>query len=183
MNGIHTTLILTVALGAVFLQATFTTPREIVGAQVDPLPALMVYTAMYANIWAMALLAILGSLWQSALSADPPGVAMLPLFLVGAVVEINRKYIARQKRFARFVIGTAASALVPLAVVFILLSTGHQPLLSWLSLWQLLVVAVGGGLATLAVFPFMDCLRNALLRPEPQKGYRFEEEMTGNEEW
>lgn len=183
MSGIHTTLILIVALIAVFLQVTCTSARELFGAQPNPLPALMVYTALHANIGSMAMLAILGSLWQSALSADPPGIAMLPLFLIGTAVELNRQYIARQKWFARFIIGTAASALLPLTVLFILLSLGHQPLLSWLSLWQLFITAIGGGLITLAVFPIMAKLREWLVEPEKANGYRFEDDLAESEEW
>lgn len=183
MRGTRTILILSVALVAVFFQTTCTLFRDPFGAQIDPLPALMVYTAMFANIGAMTMLAIFGSLWQSAMSADPPGIAMLPLFLIGAVVEFNRQYIARQKWFARFIIGTAASAIAPLMTVFILLSMGFQPLISWLSLWQLLITAVGGGLITLAVFQIMKWLKNMFIESEQNSGYQFEGETAGNEEW
>ena len=112
MNWFHTMSILLAALIGVFLEAAVTFPRDLLGAQINPLPALVVYAALHSNLATLTLVVICGSLWQSALSADPLGIALLPLFLVGTFIEFNRKQFARRERFVRFTLGTAASASV-----------------------------------------------------------------------
>jgi len=47
--------------------------REWLGAQVDLLPALMVYAALYTGLANVAGLAVLGGLWFDGLSANPLG--------------------------------------------------------------------------------------------------------------
>jgi hypothetical protein len=171
MNAYHTTIILLAALFGVFLEATLTIPRDLLGAQVNPLPALMVYAALQSNVATLTLLAICGSLWQRSLSADPLGIALLPLFMVGIFIEYNRRQFARRERFVRFALGTAASASVSLLTLFLLLTLGHKPLLNGFTLWQWLVMAIGGGLLTLLIFPLLGRLREILSDKPRQDGY------------
>ena len=162
MNWFHTASVLLAALIGVFQEATFTLPRDLLGAQINPMPALVVYAALHSNLVTLTFLVISGSLWQSSLSADPLGITLLPLFLVGILIELNRKQFARRERFVRFTLGTAASASVPLLTLFLLLTAGCEPILNWVSLWQWLVMAVGGGLLTLLIFPVLDWFKRAL---------------------
>jgi hypothetical protein len=171
MNWFHRISILLAALIGVFLEATVTLPRDLLGAQVNPLPALVVYAALHSNLATLTLLIICGSLWQSSLSADPLGIAILPLFLVGAFIEFNRKQFARRERFVRFTLGTAASASVPLLTLFLLLTIGHEPTLNWFSLWQWLVMAVGGGLLTLLAFFVLDWFKEVLTHNPKKRAY------------
>jgi hypothetical protein len=171
MNWFHTTCILLAALVCVFLEAAVTLPRDLFGAQVNPLPALVVYTALQSNVATLTLLVVCGSLWQSSLSADPPGIALLPLFLVGVFIEFNRRQFVRREHFVRFTLGTAASASVPLLTLFLLLTIGHEPILNWFSLWQWLVVSVGGGISTLLAFLVLDWLKIALSYNPKKRAY------------
>jgi hypothetical protein len=171
MNWFHTISILLAALIGVFLEVVVDLPRNLLGAQINPLPALVVYAALQSNLATLTLLAICGSLWQSSLSADPLGIALFPLFLVGVFIELNRRQFARRERFVRFTLGTAASASVPLFTLFLLLTMGHEPILSWLSLWQWLVMAVGGGLLTLLAFHVLDWLKGVLSHNPKKRAY------------
>ena len=171
MNWFHTASILLAALIGVFLEATITLPRDLLGAQINPMPALVVYAALHSNLVTLTFLVISGSLWQSSLSADPLGIALLPLFLVGILIEFNRKQFARRERFVRFTLGTAASASVPLLTLFLLLTAGCEPILNWVSLWQWLVMAVGGGLLTLLIFPVLDWFKGALSHNPKKRAY------------
>ena len=56
-------------------------PRRAIwlGAQIDLLPALMVYAALNAGLPTVALLAVFGGLWFDTLSANPLGISILPL--------------------------------------------------------------------------------------------------------
>jgi len=54
--------------------------------------------------------------------------------------------------FAQSILGLSASAFVPAATLLLLLTGGHAPALSWFSVWQWLVMSVGGAIATPALF-------------------------------
>ena len=113
MNLLQTILILAAAFLAVFGEAALSAPRHWLGAQVDLLPALMVYAALNTDIVTVSLLAVLGGLWFDSLSANPLGVSILPLFAVGFPIYLRRDLILRELPFAQFVLGAAASAAVP----------------------------------------------------------------------
>ena len=112
MNVFRTILILAAAFLAVFGEATLPVLHRWLGAQVDLLPVLMVYAALNADIATVSLLAVLGGLWFDALSANPLGISILPLFAVGFVIYLRRDLILRELSFAQLVLGTTASAIV-----------------------------------------------------------------------
>ena len=131
MNVLQTILILAAAFLAVFVESAFQLPRHLFGAQVDLLPALMIYAALNTNVVTVSLLAALGGLWFDALSANPLGVSILPLFAVGFPICLRRDLILRELPFAQVFLGAAASATVPLLCVLLLLTGGREPLLGW----------------------------------------------------
>jgi hypothetical protein len=165
MNVLQTILILTAAFLAVFLEAAFQLPRHLFGAQVDLLPALMIYAALNADIVTVSLLGVLGGLWFDALSANPLGVSILPLFAVGFPVHLWRDLILRELPFAQMILGGAASAAAPALGVLLLLSGGLAPLLGWGSLWPWLVMTAGGALATPVLFTLFEWCQHALGHP------------------
>ena len=110
MNVFNTILILAAAFLAVFAEAAFQLPRQLFGAQVDLLPALMIYAALNTNVVTVSLLAVFGGLWFDSLSANPLGVSILPLFAVGFLICLQRDLILRELPFAQLVLGAAASA-------------------------------------------------------------------------
>ena len=83
MNIFQTILILAAAFLAVFGEATLSAPRNLLGAQIDLLPALMVYAALNSGLPTIALLAMFGGLWFDTLSANPLGISILPLAAIG----------------------------------------------------------------------------------------------------
>ena len=152
MSTQNVIMIYVAAFLAVFGQATLPGLREWLGAQVDLLPALMVYTAMYASLVNVAFLALLGGLWFDTLSANPLGITVLPLFLTGLIIFTQRDLILRDLPFAQMVLGAGASAVAPLGTVLLMLSAGKSLLLDWGSLWQWVVMIAGGAVATPVVF-------------------------------
>jgi len=162
MNFFKSILVLAFAFLAVFGEATLSAPRAWLGAQVDLLPALMVYAALNTGLPTVAALAILGGIWFDTLSANPLGLSILPLFLVGWLIQLRRDLILRDLTFAQFVLGTAASGAVPLLAVLLMLSGGKELLLGWGSLWQWLVMTAVGGLATPFIFRLVDWFNRRL---------------------
>jgi cell shape-determining protein MreD len=178
MNFFRTILILAAAFLAVFGEATFPVLRHWLGAQVDLLPVLMVYAALNTDLATISLLAVLGGLWFDALSANPFGASILPLFAVGFVIYLRRDLILRELSFAQLVLGTLASAAVPVLSILLLLTAGKQPLLGWGSLWQWLVMTAGGAAATPLVFALFDWCNRALgYQPRTETSFRPDREI------
>ncbi|MGB7768419.1 MAG: hypothetical protein WBN22_06140 [Verrucomicrobiia bacterium] len=178
MNMFNTVLILSAALLAVFGEAAFPLLPHWLGAQVNLLPALMVYAALNAGIGTIALLAVLGGSWFDALSANPFGVSILPLFAVGFVIYLKRDLILRELPFAQFVLGAMVSAVTPGLTVLLLLTGGQNPLLGWGSIWQWLVMTAGGAVATPVIFEFFNRCHHALgYQPQTETSFRPDREI------
>lgn len=169
MNWLETLLILGAAFLAVFAEAADSGWRNLVGAQVDLLPPLMVYAGLRSGLTTVVLLAFLGGLSLDSLSANPLGVSVLPLFAAGLGVYIGREFILREQAFAQAVLGLGASAAVPLFTLVVLLTTGHKPLLGWGTLWQLAVMSAGGGFLSPLVFLVFDRLHALLAHARVQE--------------
>ncbi len=155
--------VLVAAYLAVFCESAFGGLRGLLGAQVDLLPALMVYAALRTDITTVALTAALGGLWFDSFSSNSLGVTVLPLFAVGLAILLYRDLILRDQTFAQAVVGLFASATVPALVLLVQLTTGHKPMLGWGTLWQWLVVSLGGAAATPVVFWLFALLHRAFV--------------------
>ena len=166
MNWLDTIFVLFAAFLVVFWEAAFQGVRHLLGAQIDLLPPLMVYASLCAGLNTAMLLALCGGLWFDSLSANPLGISVLPLLVIGVAIYASRELILRSQTFAQLVIGLAASIAVPLITLLLLLSTGHQPLLGWGTLWQVLVMGFGGALATPVFFELFGWLHRKLGRVE-----------------
>jgi len=162
LTAFRLTAVLLLALAFVFLQAAFTWPRGLLGAQVDLLPALMVFTALRLGMGSIITLAFVGGLSMDALSLNPLGVSPLPLCLVGMGIHAKREQILREEVVAQVLLGMAAGALVPFGTLLLILTAGESPLLGLGFLWDWVVLTVGSGVASPLIFKFIHWLENAL---------------------
>jgi rod shape-determining protein MreD len=178
MNPFKSILILAFAFLAVFAEATLSAPRHWLGAQIDLLPALMIYAALNAGLPTIALLAVFGGIWFDTLSANPLGISILPLAAIGWPVYLRRDLILRDLPFAQFVLGAAASAVAPALLLLLLLSGGKELLLGWGTLWQWIVMTAVGAVATPFIFSLMDACNRALgYQPRIESGFRLDREI------
>jgi hypothetical protein len=178
VNWRSTIFILAAAFLAVFLEASVGILRNVLGAQIDLLPALMVYTALTHGIATISLLAVCGGLWFDSLSLNPLGASVLPLLLIGWPIYRSRELLMREHLYAQVILGAVAGALQPLATLFILLNKGAAPILGWFSIWQWIVMTVGSGLATPICFKFFDGLRRTFeYQPITQTSFRPDREI------
>jgi len=178
MSWLNTIALLLVAFLAVFLESCFRPLRNLLGAQIDLLPALVVYASLTAGISTVALVATLGGFWFDSLSANPLGISVLPLVVIGFSLHYCRDLILREQLYAQFMLGLAASAAAPLFIVLSLIGAGVEPLLGWWSLWQWLVMALGGAAFTPACFRLFDRFNRAFnYQPELQTSFRPDREI------
>ena len=178
MTFLKPILILSFAFLGVFGEATLSAPRQWLGAQIDVLPALMIYAALRSDIVTVSLLAVLGGMWFDSFSANPLGISILPLFVVGYPIYLRRELILRDLPFAQVMLGTAASALVPALTLLLLLNGGKQPLIGWGSLWQWFVMTAGGAAATPVIFALFEwCGRTLGYQRRTEMGFRPDREI------
>jgi rod shape-determining protein MreD len=162
MTTLPNILILLAVILAVFAGGAFNGLRQLLGAQVDLLPALMVYTALSSGPPMMLTVAVVGGLCFDSLSANPLGTSVLPLLIIGFLLQLRRDLILREQIYAQFVLGLLASAVAPIISILILLTLGYSPLLGWGSLWQWTVMTVGGAVATPVFFVVFSWLNRVL---------------------
>jgi len=178
MNPLNSILILAATFVVVFCEAAFSGIRHLIGAQIDLLPALVVCASLRAGVATLTLVSVLGGLLFDALSGNPLGVSVLPLFVVGFAISLKSELILRDQGYAQFVLGLLASALVPAMVLLMLLSGGRTPLLGWGSLWQWGVMSLGGAACTPALFKFFDlCERSLNYRRAHESSFRQDREI------
>ncbi len=162
MNLAHLLFLLTAAFLAVFAQAAFPVGRMLLGAQIDLLPPLVVYTALSSTLSGVCLVSVWGGLLFDSLSANPLGTSLAPLLLTGVAIYINRELILKDQVFAQAVLGTCAGAAFALISLLILLHLGNRPALGWGTLWQIAVTATGGGVLTPITYRFFGWLHHHL---------------------
>jgi rod shape-determining protein MreD len=161
-HRLNTILVLLVAFLVVFLQSICTGFRDLVGAQPDLLPGLVVYVSLSCGISDLVLLCLAGGLWVDSLSTNPLGVTVLPLFLIGFGLRRYRGLLARDQVNAQWMLGAGAHAIAPLLTLVLLWSMNQNPLIGWFSLWQWFVVTLLGAAATPLWFRLFDRMSNAL---------------------
>lgn len=162
VNWLSTACLFGAAFVAVFWEAAFGGVRHLVGAQIDLLPPLMVYAGLCMGVTTVTLLAVCAGLWFDSLSANPLGVTVLPLFVIGLTIHLKRELILRDETFAQLVLGLGASAVAPVLTVLLLLTMGCNPLLGWGTLWQFVVLCLGGAIATPIWFELFGWLQRTL---------------------
>lgn len=178
MNVLNSILVLVTAFLCVFGQAVLTGPRNLLGAQVDLLPALMIYAALSCNIGVLCMLAIFGGLWFDSLSANPLGISILPLFIISFPVFLQRDLILRELPFAQLILGGVASAAAPLITMLLLFTAGKHPLIGWGTLWQWIVMTAGGAVATPFFFALFGWCDKALgYQPRTETSFRPDREI------
>ena len=161
MNYLPSIALLGVTYVTVFLTSWLTGIHGLLGVRIDLLPALMVYCGLTTGWAPLSLVAILGGLWFDSLSANPLGVSVLPLFLIGFVIERNKDLILRDEPYAQFFLGAAASGLAPVWTFLLLVGAGFKPLFGWGSLWQWLWMGLIGGACAPLFFWLFDRINAA----------------------
>lgn len=159
MRAIHPALLLLATYLTVFLECRVTFVRDLLGVQLDLLPAIVVYASLTTNLATVALLAVSGGLWFDALSMNPTGVTVFPLLATGLGLLWFRDLILTDQSYARHALGFGASVAVPALGLLLMMSIGARPLVGWGTLWTLLMLGTVGALATPLMFFLFERLR------------------------
>lgn len=178
LSWVSTILILLAAYGLIYLESALTIFRKWTGAQPDLIPGLVVYIGLSAGLGELTLFAVIAGIWMDALSANPLGISVLPLFATGWFLRQYRGLVVRDQIHTQWIFGAAAHALVPLATVLLLWFCGRHPLIGWFSLWQWFVMILLGTAFTPVWFQLFDwCSKTFNYRPAGAQSFRPDREI------
>ncbi|MDP6893571.1 MAG: rod shape-determining protein MreD [Verrucomicrobiota bacterium] len=129
-------------LGAYFLtfmQSHWHGPRLWLGFQPDLTPALLVFVGMTMGARYISTVALATGLWLDSLSANPFGISVFPLFLVGWIVFYIREKIMTKEFMAQLYLGVIASLTVFLFQLILLGMLSVNPMIGWeIVFWSIL---------------------------------------------
>jgi hypothetical protein len=178
MNWLSTIVLLLSAYLAVFLNVYLSSFSHRFGANIDLLPPLLVYIGLSSSLGVLVLVSLAGAFLHDALSANPLGVTVLPLFAAGFLVHWNRDMILRDAPYAQFVLGMMASASVPAATFLLLFLGGYKPIAGFGTLWQWVAMTVIGGAMTPILFRALRRLDLVFNYPAvPEISYRADRQI------
>ncbi len=178
MNQLNSIFVFAAVWLTVFLESWLDLPRHLFGTSIALLPGLMVYTGLTRGLGMITAVSLFGGLMFDSMSANPLGVSILPLFLIGFLIFLYRELLLRENPFAQFVLGAAASGFYPLMTLFLICNVGVVPLIGWKTVWHILVSMIEGGIATPVLFMMFDRLDLALnYRPRTETSFRPDREI------
>lgn len=173
MNRLTTPLLLFMAYVGIYFQCAFNDLRSLAGVQISLLPILMTYAGLHLGLAALLLLSILGGLLHDALSANPLGLTVLPLFAAGMLIHQNRHILLKREAFAQALLGALATASVQLLSVLMLIAMGDEVLLGPGSLWIWIMTSLVGGALSPILFSLLELFEGQLNYPtQPETTFR-----------
>ncbi len=178
MNWLNSIFIFGAAWVMIFLESWLQWPRNFFGTSFALLPGLMVYAGLTRDVPMITAVSLISGLCFDAMSANPLGVSILPLFLIAFIIFQCRELLLRENTFAQMVLGAGAAVFYQLMTLFLVCSVGISPLLGWKTIWHIFVALVSGGLATPVLFILFDRLDQALnYRPRVETSFRPDREI------
>jgi hypothetical protein len=151
---------------------------RLLGVQPEVLAPLMVCAGLSAGLPVITASAIVGGLGLDALSMNPLGVSVPPLFAVGAVICMTREVLMGRSAYAQALMGAGAGALVPFATWVLLLPSGRTPVTGPRLLWILAVGAMAGALLAPLFCKLLHQLGEWFgYKPWPSPGFRPDREI------
>lgn len=136
MSRLTTPIILVVAYFLIYAQTSFS-GISFFRARIDLLPVLMAYAALRVSWRGVTMLAVFGGLAVDSLSANPFGLSVLPLFLIGMLLHEYRQSILSENLYAQSILGGAVCLASQLGGLGLLILMGEEPLIAWGSVWQI----------------------------------------------
>ncbi len=177
MNRFTLIFLFLVTWMSVFAQTQFSTLRQLLSVPLALSPALVCYAALTHGFGVTISLAVLSGLWIDSLSASPLGVSIMPLFLLGFTLQLQRHLILRDQGFAQFWIGLGAGTGVPLLTLGVLSLTRSQPVTGGFTFIQLLLMGLLNGVVCPALFWMFDFLHRIFdYRPLTTSSFRTDRE-------
>lgn len=162
LNWVTLMVFLAIGYAGIFVEARITWLRDVIGAQIDIVPGLMVYAAMaFPPAVVFFCAGFLGMMYDS-LSANPLGTTMLSLCAVAAVLIHFREVLLSDQFTTHWVLGLCSTFGVTIISLGVIQAAGEQPLIGAATLWQVAVMTAGGGLLTPVWFRVLNRLDSAL---------------------
>jgi len=169
MTAFNSFLLVLAAMITVFAESAVSWPQSWLGTRLDFLPLVVVYAGLRSQASGLAVVIAFGSLGFDALSANPLGVKLIPLAIIGFLVHQYRELVVADDYWVQVLLGLGASLLAPALVWIELVSLGTNPLFGWGTLNQILVQGSVGALAAPLVFHLLDAINRRFSKTAPKE--------------
>ena len=174
MNRVPITLLFLATWLAVFGQTQFPT----LGIPLDIRPALIVYAALTHGMPTLLGIVAVSSLGTDALSANPIGVSLIPCFLLGFVLNLQRHLLLREQRFAQVWLGLSGGIAMPLLTWGLLQMESQPQPMGFNLLSRIVLLGILNAAACPALFVVFDGLRDVFeYKPIAEMGFRSDREI------
>ena len=178
MNRLTTPLLLFMAYVGIYFQCSFHGLRTLAGVQINLLPILITYAGLRQGLPTVLLLSILGGLMHDALSANPLGLTVLPLFTAGMLIQHNRHILLKREAYAQAILGGLTTASVQFLSVLMLIAMGDEVLLGPGTLWIWIISSLVGGALSPMVFSLLELFEGHLnYQTQPETTFRKNREI------
>ena len=178
MNRVPITLLFLATWLAVFCQTQFPILSRSLGIPLDIRPALIVYTALTHGLPTVLGIVMVASLGTDALSANPIGVSLVPCFVLGLVLQLQRHLLLREQWYAQVWLGLSGGIAVPLLTWGLLLMDSQPQSMGFSLLFRILLLGFLNAAACPALFVVFDGLREVFeYKPISETGFRPDREI------
>lgn len=162
-------LLLGCCVALVWFQSWCNWPRRWLGVQIDLVPTLVMYCALYCSWRELFLVSIVGGVFFDSLSCNPMGCTSASLLLIGYWLYCYRKIFLYNRIPVQILLGCGVSVLVPFLTMIQLTGVIVAPVLEWKSVfWVLFILGATGGV----VAPPAILWLNRILNSEWVTGHR-----------
>lgn len=178
MSGVRLTLLGILVPILVYAESVLDPLRDLLRAQPDLMPGLMLYAWLnFGPGWILAF-AIWAGLCTCGVSQTPFAVTVLPLVVTGVLVFANRSVLVRELVPTQVILGFVAGAAVTLFQWVMLASAGYKFGTVWQVVWPAFVSGLGSGLFAPAVWALLERLGAALAyREQTRPSFRPDREI------
>ena len=178
MNRLTFVLLLGVAILMSFVEARGILREGIFGTRINVLPVLALYAAMRGDLYLVLGFALVGGLMFDTLSANPLGLSVVSLTLLGVGLVQARDLILRDQALAQMALGFSVGVLSPVLDLFLILFLGLSPAIGWGTLGQIAIMGLSGAVLAPFFFLLFDWLEHELtFAEEPFSRFRSEVEI------
>lgn len=178
MTGTRLTLLGVLVPILVYTESVLDPLRNLLRAQPDLMPGLLLYAWLNSGPSWILLLAIWAGLCTCGVSQTPFAVTVLSLVAAGLIVFTNRSVLVRELVLTQVILGFGAGVAVTLFQWVMLASTGYKSATVWQVVWPALVTGLGCGLLAPAAWALLERLGSALAyREQTQPSFRPDREI------
>tara|TARA_A100001037_G_C14993079_1_gene563517 strand:+ start:176 stop:727 length:552 start_codon:yes stop_codon:yes gene_type:complete len=178
MNRLTLVLLLGMCTLMAFVEGRGLLREGLFGTRIDVLPLLVLYAAMRGSLSSALVVSSVAGLLFDSLSANPLGMSLMTLGMIGVALIQVRGVILRDQALAQICLGAGVAMANPVLGVSLLWGLGYQPVVGWGTWIQIGILGISGAILAPLLFKVFDWLESELTyAEEPSSRFRSDVEI------